>query len=652
MPGFSDRWVVALAIATALGAWVGIVAARSMAAAGGGGPFAAGGFGPVVVALGAAGVALVVRRPVLLCLALAVLAATLAQRSLDGLHPPSLGAVRTEVTLLGDPAPTAGGGVRVDVRLDGKRLAANAQRAAAAALDDRLAGERVLVVGTVTRPGPYERRVLHRHLAGRLQVDTVVGWRPGDGVSRLANGLRRTLETGATSLAPRPRALLMGLVLGDDRAQPADLTDAFQAAGLAHLTAVSGQNVSFMLLLVHPVLVRLRFAPRLVVALAALAGFALLTRFEPSVLRATAMAAIGAFGAAVGRPSSGLRRLSLAVTGLLLVDPLLVASLGFRLSVAGAAGIIVAAAPIERCLPGPRWLAAPLAVTGAAQLAVAPLLVQSFGTVSLVFLPANLLAVPAAGPVMMWGLTAGMAAGVLGGAAATLLHLPSRLLLAWIESIALAAATRPLGLLRTTHVAALLLTIALAAIANHLRRRSTRSLLSTLDLEETVGPPPTTLLRTATALRWTAALLAVGVLGMAVAGVRSPAPASAGPTPVGPGAHLWRAGGASVVVIDGRSTAEGLLSSVRSTGVDRIDVLVVRTTADRAIGVAARTRERWPALVVLVPRGVDGLAGAVTPPPGSAMDVGPLHLRFDTTNDRLEPTITPDPPPTRGALRN
>jgi competence protein ComEC len=649
MPHFSDRWVVALATATALGAWIGITTARSLAAAGGGQAMAAGGWGPVLVALAAAGVALVARRPVVLCLALAVLAATLAQRSIDGLHPPHLGAVRAEVTLLGGPAPTAGGGVRADVRFDGKRLAASAQRAAAATLDDRLAGERVLVVGTITRPGPYEQRMLHRHLAGRLRIDTVAGWRTGGAVSRAANGLRRTLEAGARSLAPRPRALLMGLVLGDDRAQPADLTDAFQAAGLAHLTAVSGQNVSFMLLLVHPLLVRMRFAPRLLAALAVLGGFALLTRFEPSVLRATAMAAIGAFSAAVGRPTSGLRRLSLAVVGLLLVDPLLVSSLGFRLSVAGAAGIIVAARPIERSLPGPRWLAAPLAVTGAAQLAVAPLLVQSFGAVSLVSLPANLLAVPAAGPVMMWGLTAGVAAGALGGSAATLLHVPSRLLLAWIEVVALTAASRPLGLLRASHIAALFAAIVLAALARHLLRRSTRRLLadrgeggSRSGSSSDPGPPPE--VRMASALRWAGVVVTVAVLATAIAGGRPPGPSGASPTPLGPGAELWRTDGAAVAIIDGRTTVEDLLSGVRASGVDRLDVLVVRTTADRAQGVAARARERWPALVVLAPRTVGGLAAAVTPPPHSEMDVGSLHLRFGTTTDRLELTIGPKAP--------
>src|SRR5690606_22347580 len=103
-----------------------------------------------------------------------------------------------------------------------------------------------------------------------------------------------------------------------------------------------------------------------------LAGFALLTRCEPSVVRATAMAAVAATGTVLGRPTSTLRTLALGTAGALLVDPLLVTSLGFQLSVAGSGGIVLGAHRLARVLPGPRWLTAPLAVTAAAELAVAP----------------------------------------------------------------------------------------------------------------------------------------------------------------------------------------------------------------------------------------------------------------------------------------
>jgi competence protein ComEC len=291
----------------------------------------------------------------------------------------------------------------------------------------------------------YEQRLRHRHLAGRLRIDTVTDWRPGHRIATATNRLRRTLERGAAALPERQRGLFLGVIIGDDRDEPADLVAAFRTSGLGHITAVSGQNVAFVIAAVGPLLRRLRLAPRLVSTLVLLTTFALLTRAEPSVLRATGMAAVAAYGSAVGRPSSGLRALGLTVTVLLLCDPLLVLSLGFRLSVAGAAGIVVAAAPLQRQLPGPEWLTTPIAVMLAAQLAVAPLLVGTFGTVALVSLPANLLAAPAVGPAMAWGLVAGFAGGVVGGRVAVLLQLPTRILLAWIEAVARTGARWPLA---------------------------------------------------------------------------------------------------------------------------------------------------------------------------------------------------------------
>ena len=594
----ADRWVVALAVATFAGS---IAAADGHVAR-----------VPLALAVAALALGLAVRRPGVLCVGAALLAASLGQRSMAGLEAPlDTGPVTAEVTLVSDPVPDGRGGVGVDVRLDGRRLRAHARLAPAAALDDRLAGERILVVGEVRPPGPTESALRYRHLAGRLEVDAVIGWRPGGGVSRVANGLRRTLARGADVLPDRHASLLAGLTLGDDRDQPADMTDAFRAAGLTHILAVSGQNVAFVMVLVAPVLARLRFGPRLVVTLAVLAGFALVTRFEPSVLRATAMAGVAATGAALGRPASSVRVLALGVCGVLLVDPLLATSLGFRLSVAGAAGIIVGAARIERVLPGPRWLATPLSVTLAAQLAVAPLLVGAFGAVPVASLPANLLALPAAGPVMVWGITGGLAAGLGGPAVATVMHLPTRALVAWIDGVATAAARWPLGQLRAGHVA-LLAVAAAAAVAAGAR----------------VRPPQR---RHVSVSRGGAALVAVVVLGHAAAAAGGHGVIDG--ESVGPGAQLWQGGGAAAVVVDGRAREEAVLAGLRDRGVARLDLVVLRTAAPAAAEVAATLRRRWPGVLVLGPAGsavaarrLADLGSVAVPAEGSVIDVGGLRL--------------------------
>jgi competence protein ComEC len=426
----SDRGVVALAAAT----WAGAVVALPVARV------------PAFVLLVMAWLG---RRPVLFVLASALLASGLAARAWAGLSPPRPRVVTATVTLVSDPVSRAWG-TAAEVRLGRTRLLARAAPGPTArALAERLAGERVRLEGVVV---PFDarsaRRLAARHLAGRLEVVALRGWSAGSRLSVLANRARRLLVEGAASVPAGQRALFTGLVIGDDRAQTAASRDAFRAAGLSHLLAVSGGNVAFVLALAGPLLRRLSLGGRLVGGLAVLALFGVLTRWEPSVLRAEAMAAAAMVAAWRGRPQSGLRLLAVAVWGLILVDPLLVRSVGFQLSVAASAGIAVLARPLAARIPGPRPVADVLAVTAAAQAGVAPVLVPVFGPVPLASLPANLLAAPAAGVVMGWGLAAGLAAGLLAGPAdgrvAWLLHRPTVVLVAWIDHVARAGAAAPL----------------------------------------------------------------------------------------------------------------------------------------------------------------------------------------------------------------
>src|SRR5206468_3277949 len=81
--------------------------------------------------------------------------------------------------------------------------------------------------------------------------------------------------------------------------------------------------------------------------------------------------------------------------------------------------------------------------------------------------PANLLAVPAAGPVMVWGMTAGVAAGFLPAPAATVLHLPTRVLVGWIAGVAGVAARLPLG---SVSIPALATVVAAVLVAGRVGR--------------------------------------------------------------------------------------------------------------------------------------------------------------------------------------
>ncbi len=385
-----------------------------------------------------------IRRPrigiVLLGVSVGCLGATRSDHEWRHAVPRSLGAYSGRVCLVTDPAPVQGA-VAAVVEIDGERFQVWARGSPGRRLSPRLAGECAAMQG--------RRRVLDieaahraaiRHVVGRFDINRIGDWDPGGVADRASNRVRRLFAAGASLVREPDDALFAGLVIGDDRYQSIAVIEHFRSAGLSHLTAVSGSNVAFVLAAAAPVLRRLRPALRWAATLGAIAWFAALTRFEPSIVRASVMAAIAATGALLGREKPPGRVLALAVGALVLVDPMLVWSVGFWLSVAATAGVALLSGRIAALLPGPRWFAVPAGVTIGAQIAVAPVSLLVFGTLPIVSVPANLLAVPVAGFVMLFGLPAGLAAGALGGAIGRVVQLPSGLGTRWVATVAALAA--------------------------------------------------------------------------------------------------------------------------------------------------------------------------------------------------------------------
>ncbi len=227
---------------------------------------------------------------------------------------------------------------------------------------------------------------------------------------RLVERIRAGLRASVAERASEPRALVPALVVGDTSGLPAELKAEFAATGLAHLTAVSGANLTLLLAFVLPAArwagVRgwgLRFT-----GLLGVVAFVALCRTEPSVLRAAAMGlvALAALGSGAGR--AGLRNLAVAMVALLLLDPFLGRSIGFALSVLASAGILAWARSWSARLAG--WLtrvpADAVAVSLAAHLATLPVVAAISGQVSLSGLFANVLAGPFVGPATVLGFAA------------------------------------------------------------------------------------------------------------------------------------------------------------------------------------------------------------------------------------------------------
>jgi competence protein ComEC len=291
-------------------------------------------------------------------------------------------------------------------------------------------------------------------------------------LQRAAETIRLRLRAAASGLPSDQRGVLPGLVDGDTSLLEPDLADAFEKAGLTHLMAVSGENLSLILGAVLG-LGRItglgrRAGPLL--AGAAIIGFVIVARPSPSVLRATVMGSIALIAVVSGRERQGVPALCAAVLILVLIDPELARSYGFALSALATAGILVLAPPWRERLSRrmPRGLAEPLAVSAAAHAACAPVLAMLGAGVSLIAIPANLLAAPAVGPATLLGVFAAMVAPIV-LPIARLIVIPAGFAVGWITGVArfcagapYAAIGWPAGL---TGVALLLAATAAAMIA-------------------------------------------------------------------------------------------------------------------------------------------------------------------------------------------
>jgi len=265
-------------------------------------------------------------------------------------------------------------------------------------------------------------------------------------VQRAAHRVRGRFAAAARDTLPAEQAaMLPALVLGDTSAVSAEIGAEFRTAGLTHLMAVSGANVTIVC---AAVLFCARvIGPRAAVMLAAaaLAAFVVVVQPTASVLRAAVMGAIALAGMLTSRRRQAMPALSATVLIVLGVAPHLAVDVGFALSVL-ATGALVVIAPawarwlVDRGCPTP--LAQGLAVACAAHVVTAPLVAGISGRLSLVAVGANLAAAPAIAPITVLGSVAA-ALCPLWPAGAQLLVRFTGPELWWVLSVARSAAALP-----------------------------------------------------------------------------------------------------------------------------------------------------------------------------------------------------------------
>ena len=365
--------------------------------------------------------------------------------------------------------------VRETVWLSGRDRPPNAVR-----------GDVLRVTGSV-RPaeeGGFAEFLLRRGISAELEVSEAerLGPAPFPPV-RWAQAFRALASRSIlSSFPPREAGLLLGLALGDGSRLDPTLERDFRATGLSHLLVVSGENVAMVLAPIVALGAALRLSrwPRFVLCLGAVAFFVVLTGAEPSVMRAGVMAGLALIGVLLGRPRSTGSILAGAIVVLLVLDPALVWSVGFQLSVAATASMVALATPISRRLRFlPSSFALATGATIAAQLGVTPLLLYYFHEVPGSTVAANVLAFPAVAPALLIGLAAATT-GIVFEPAGRLLSLVAQVPMRYLEAVADRLARAPIPWITGGGVASLVRGLAAAiAIAWWLRsgrRMPTRAL--------------------------------------------------------------------------------------------------------------------------------------------------------------------------------
>jgi len=426
----------------------------------------------------------------------------------------------------------------------------------------------------VPKPGAFDygrylrRRGEHVTLEGRFDALRVIGRRGGlqGAIDRLRLASRAHLRAG---VHPPVSEVLQGMVLGDDEGVDQGSIDDFRRSGLLHIMAVSGENV-ILLCSMWAFAFSLLGIPRLVrttLLVPIVATYVLLTGASPSIVRAGVAGIAGLLAVLASRPTDGWLLWLVPAAWLLTRNPNNLFDVSFQLSFGAVAGLLLLARPITRLfgfLPGA--LPQQVGVTTAASLSTAPISMLTFGSASLVSVPANVAGGFVLGPIMFVGMLS-LLLGFVGRWLSAPLNIVAGLFIGFLLEVSRFFGRLPFAVYEWRGVSLrLLLLLALCgelAVVAGLARRAGGGLMAYVRDR-----------RRRPALVAATAGLAVAVLLLA------PLPASPPRLPtltfldVGEGAAaLFQAPGGPTVLIDAGPAP--LARTLRAHAVQRIDLLVL-----------------------------------------------------------------------------
>ncbi|MDE6491372.1 MAG: ComEC family competence protein, partial [Muribaculaceae bacterium] len=256
--------------------------------------------------------------------------------------------------------------------------------------------------------GDYMRRNgISAH--GVVSPDDIAVVSKAGGIAGLAGRIRRNIISliASSSVDDGTGALMSALLVGDRDMLPDATRAAYSAAGLAHILAVSGLHVGIIAAIAVFILWPMRLTRcnrlRILMTILIVWCYAIISGMSPSAVRAALMASVFLGAGLFGRNSSSLNSLCLAGLIILACDPMSVKSIGFQLSFAAVAAIILLVPVINRVdrreHPVVWHIASAVTVPVAAMVGSGAIAAYYFHSFPVYFLAANIASAFMAGPL-------------------------------------------------------------------------------------------------------------------------------------------------------------------------------------------------------------------------------------------------------------
>lgn len=270
----------------------------------------------------------------------------------------------------------------------------------------------------------------------RANVEKVLRPSPGDVALHLRDGFADNVRK---AISEPESSLGIGYLVGQRRSLPPELDTALKTAGLTHIVVASGYNLTILVRLARRLFEKVSKYLATISSLGLIVGFIAITGMSPSMSRAGLVAGLSLAAWYYGRKFHPLVLLAFAVAVTVLINPSYAwGDVGWQLSFAAFAGVMILAPLLQSYYFGPKKPGIVRQVFGetlAATLATLPILLYTFGYISNVALPANLLILPLVPLAMLLTFIAGVGALLLPNLA-TLFGVPAQLLLDYMVQVA------------------------------------------------------------------------------------------------------------------------------------------------------------------------------------------------------------------------